>query len=218
MGATATPSSAPADAASAAAASAAAEASRLAAARELLALFRERGCHPLRSLVALPLVAPALILSIFFSIDNLCLKEPAMATEGLLWFPSLLAADSTNLLPILSALTWLVNFESGVGARDYHDRLEVKSRVRTLAATTWMLAANLPAGVHLFWIVSNSFAIARGRVVGLDRVRAALGIPLAAEVAAAAAEQRAAEEEAKAAAAAAAAVAAAAALMRRRRA
>ena len=93
---------------------------------------------------------------------------------------------------MLSAGTWLLNFEAGVG-RAYHEGAELKSRTRTIAAACWMLAGNLPAGVHLFWITSNVFAIARGQVVGLDRVRAALGIPARAEVAAAADAQRGAE-------------------------
>jgi len=101
---------------------------------------------------------------------------------------------AAHLLPILSALTWITNLEAGVG-RAYHESTELKSQTRTLAAASWMLAANLPAGVHLFWLTSNVFAIVRGRIVGLDRVRAALGIPLAAKVEAAATEARRAEGE-----------------------
>jgi len=192
-------------------------AERLAAAHALFALFRERRCHPLRDLVSLPLLVPPMILSIFFAVDNICLSEPAAASEGVLWFPSLLNADSTHLLPILSAMTWLANLEAGVG-RAYHESAALKSSTRTLAAASWMLgqlavgslpsvhlasrishshplpsppplppaASNLPSGIHLFWVASNLFAIARGRLVSLPRMRALLHIPSAREVEAAA--------------------------------
>ena len=38
-----------------------------------------------------------------------------MATQGILWFPDLLLPDSTFILPILSAFTWLWNVEMAAG-------------------------------------------------------------------------------------------------------
>ena len=143
-----------------------------------MALFRERGCHPLSNLISLPLLVPPMILSIFAAIDNLALSEPSMALEGALWFPSLLAADSTHLLPIISAATWLANLEVGAG-RAYHESRTVRDSTRMAAAMCWPLASNLPSGVLIFWIASNAFAVGRGYVMRLDPLRRRLGIPLA---------------------------------------
>ncbi len=109
-------------------------------------------------------------------------SNPEMAVEGALFFPDLVQADPTNLLPIVSAFTWLMNVEMGAGAY-YHSAPYVKSMTRVVASMCWALSATMPAGVLVFWTTSNLFALARGYVTHSDRVRRYLGIPLQAEIA-----------------------------------
>ena len=104
-----------------------------------------------------------------------------MATEGALWFSDLVAVDQTQLLPILSNLTWLWQVEIGAGAY-YAAMPRVRLVARTLAAATVPLAATLPSGVFVFWLTSNIFAIARGYAARLPAVRAVLGIPSLREI------------------------------------
>lgn len=153
------------------------------AANELKALYRTNQCSPWKQFLAVPVVLPPLILSIFGAIHNLCLVEPTMATEGLWWFPDLISVDSTNLLPILSALTWLWNVELGAGVY-YHAWSAPKSVARMVSVASIPLTANLPSGVFVFWVTSNLFAIARTYVTRSDRIRRWLNIPLVSEIAA----------------------------------
>ena len=106
-----------------------------------------------------------------------------MATEGFLWFTDLVAVDSTYALPIASAMTWLWNVEAGGGVfYDYWQR--PKMLARTAAVAFIPLTATLPAGVFLFWVTSNVFAVARTYVMRTDAARRMLRVPLRSEIAA----------------------------------
>ena len=155
---------------------------RAAAAAELAALFARARCSPWQGVVVFPLLLPPLVLSFFGAIHTIAMTEPACASEGLLWSPDLLRPDSTQLLPILSALSWLVQVETGAGA-SYAALPTVRLCARMTALAFIPLTATLPSGVFVFWITSNVFAIARGRLARLDAVRRAFDIPLARDVA-----------------------------------
>jgi YidC/Oxa1 family membrane protein insertase len=155
---------------------------KLKAAEDLKTLFKEKGCSPFKGCLMFPFFLPPTILSIFGAINNVSLTTPAMANEGCLWFTDLLLPDSTNLLPILSAVTWLLNIESGAGVY-YHSHQKLQLIVRSAAYLCWALAAPIPSGVLLFWTTSNVFAITRGYITRFDKVRKALGIPLSSEIA-----------------------------------
>jgi len=148
---------------------------------KLLALLRAHQCSPLRQCFSFPLVLPATILSVFGAMHNLVLTEASMAVEGLLWFPDLVATDPTRLLPILSALTWLLNVEMGAG-RSYAAWPEARVAARLGAVACIPLAETVPSGVLLFWVTSNVFALARGALLRQDRVRKLLKIPLQSEI------------------------------------
>ena len=60
----------------------------------------------------------------------------------------------------------------------------IDAKEGTSPAVREALASTLPAGVLLFWVTSNLFAVARGAVARTNAVRRALGVPLAKEVAA----------------------------------
>jgi YidC/Oxa1 family membrane protein insertase len=160
---------------------AAPQAARLVASRDLHALLRARGASPWAQTFVFPLLLPPVILSVFGAVHNLCLSEENMAHEGALWFPDLVAKDRTQLLPIMSNLSWLWQVEMGAGAH-YAASPNVRLVARVLAVATVPLAATLPSGVFIFWCTSNFFAIARGYVVRLPAVRARLGIPQQREI------------------------------------
>ena len=109
------------------------------------------------------------------------MAEKEMATEGTLWFVDLVDRDKTMLLPIISALTWLTQIELGAGVH-YAARPTLRLAARLTTVATISLSSTLPAGVFVFWITSNLFAIARALVVSRDPVRRLLGIPLASEI------------------------------------
>jgi membrane protein insertase Oxa1/YidC/SpoIIIJ len=113
--------------------------------------------------------------------DNLTLTEPSFATGGALWFTDLVAPDPTRLLPILSAGTWLANVEMGAGL--HYEAWPMTRLAARLGAVAFIpLAETVPAGVLVFWLTSNLFALARGGVLRLNAVRRALAIPLQSEI------------------------------------
>lgn len=148
---------------------------------KLLALLRAHKCSPLRQCFTFPLFLPATILSVFGAMHNLVLTEASMAVEGFLWFPDLVQTDPTRLLPILSALTWLLNVELGAG-RSYEAWPEARIAARLGAVACIPLAETLPCGVLLFWVTSNVFALGRGALLRQDKVRKLLNIPLQKEI------------------------------------
>lgn len=161
--------------------SSASTAAREAAAEELLALFRQHQCSPFKQAIVFPLLLPPTILSIFGAIHNISLSVPSMAHEGLLWFPDLVASDTTNLLPIISGLTWLWNVELGAGIY-YHAWHTPKVAARAIAVASIPLTATLPSGALLFWVTSNLFAVARTYALRNDQLRKTLRIPLQREI------------------------------------
>jgi len=80
------------------------------AAADLVSLFQQKNCHPWRNTI-IPFFFPPFFLSFFASLHNLCLTEPGMRGEGILWFTDLTDPDPTFLLPVLSGLTWLFAVE-----------------------------------------------------------------------------------------------------------
>lgn len=86
---------------------------KVAAAHKLKSLFKTTAASPWAQTVIFPFLMPGMILSVFGAVHDLCMAEPGMTSGGALWFPDLVAQDSTYLLPIVSALTWLWNVEMG---------------------------------------------------------------------------------------------------------
>jgi YidC/Oxa1 family membrane protein insertase len=154
---------------------------RLAAARALSALLRGAKASPFAQTVVFPLVLPPAILTVFGAVHNLAMAEPSMAYEGTLWFPDLIQRDKTQLLPILSALTWLWQVEMGAGVH-YTAMPTLRIVTRTVAVAMIPLSATLPAGVFVFWITSNVFAIARGYALKTDAMRRLLHVPLSRQI------------------------------------
>ena len=151
------------------------------AALELQQLLLAAKCTPWAQTMVFPALLPPMILSVFGAVYNLCIADPLMAIEGLLWFPDLIAQDKTQLLAILSALTWLCQVEIGAGSH-YQAWPALRLTARLMAVSMISLSATLPSGVFVFWITSNLFAVARGQFTRLDPVRRFLRIPLQREI------------------------------------
>ncbi|KAI9036845.1 putative mitochondrial export translocase Oxa2 [Aspergillus affinis] len=100
--------------------------------------------------------------------------EPSLATEGALWFPDLMAGDSTGILPAVMTFSILLNIRSGWKAPALSElsdlpRLELakKLSVKGLRVFIQVLALNVglssyyhqfPAALMLYWITSTNTA------------------------------------------------------------
>lgn len=145
-------------------------------------LFRSQRCHPVFSSdLVVPFAFPIVFLSYFLAVHNLCIGDATLATGGTLWFPDLMSPDPTNLLPIVSGLTWL-NVVEYTSSQFYlsHGRLKMLTRLGCVAIIP--LTMNLPAGVFCFWITSNLWEIVRILVMQKDGVRRFFNIPLTSEL------------------------------------
>lgn len=153
------------------------ENSRLDAAARIDALFKKHKCNPLFNIASPILMAP-LFLSVWMSVERICLHDPNALVEGLLWFPNLAVPDPTFLLPMLSGLTWLVTIEMGCDTPRTENMKLLRSGLRFLAAVMVPVTSAIPSGVFVYWITSNLFSMAQ--IIILQRfsaVRRMLRIP-----------------------------------------
>ncbi|THC91205.1 hypothetical protein EYZ11_009331 [Aspergillus tanneri] len=100
--------------------------------------------------------------------------EPSLATEGALWFPDLLAGDSTGILPAALTLSILLNIRMGWKAPTLSEladlpRMELAKNLtlRGIRALVQVLALNIgvssylyemPSALMIYWISSTNIA------------------------------------------------------------
>lgn len=107
-------------------------------------------------------------------------QEPSLATEGCLWFPSLLEADPYHVLPFaLSVVMVLQLLPESMAARrelfglqpvvgDKHAAIQGLSPARRafqrslfiVAVAIGPITMDMPSALHLYWLTSASFGLA----------------------------------------------------------
>lgn len=109
--------------------------------------------------------------------------ESSMATEGALWFPDLLANDSTFLLPLLLSGTIFTNVTWGSKRASKREILEMSGRsalkaramnaLRTIlqvfAVCIFPAACQMPSGILIYWISSSVVATAQTKFLSIMR-------------------------------------------------
>ncbi|KAL1959226.1 hypothetical protein VTO42DRAFT_2731 [Malbranchea cinnamomea] len=117
--------------------------------------------------------------------------EPSMASEGALWFPDLLAHDTTFALPVMLSATLVLNVAWGWKTMSYREiatlsAVEATSASRRkglkyflMALSVWMcptvIAAQVPSGMLVYWISSSFIATLQQQFV--SRVPPPIRIP-----------------------------------------
>ncbi|KAL5337029.1 60Kd inner membrane protein-domain-containing protein [Aspergillus crustosus] len=107
--------------------------------------------------------------------------EPSLATEGALWFPDLLAGDSTGILPVLLTVSILVNVRSGWKVPTMESiadlpRVEMAKKLSNIGLRTFIqvLALNvgiysylyqMPTALMVYWLTSTNVATLQSFVV-----------------------------------------------------
>ncbi|KAE8375093.1 60Kd inner membrane protein-domain-containing protein [Aspergillus bertholletiae] len=100
--------------------------------------------------------------------------EPSLATEGALWFPDLLAGDTTGILPAALTMSILLNISAGWKAKKFSDMADLPKielykalTIRGIRGFIQVLALNvgissyyyeMPAALLLYWITSTNVA------------------------------------------------------------
>ncbi|KAF0852873.1 mitochondrial CIV assembly protein Cox18b (Oxa1Lb) [Andalucia godoyi] len=168
-------------------------ASRVRAASSLMALFKEQKCHPLKNVLS-PLLFAPMFLTIFAAVHRLSdphpsaataggvelatQQHPGITTEGMLWFSDLTASDPTFMLPVVSAITWLITIELGLqGVPAWATTSAWRQIVRLIPLFFMPITFPLSSGVFLYWLTSNAVAIARTILLRSAAVRKFFRVP-----------------------------------------
>lgn len=101
------------------------------------------------------------------SLDNTALAiEPALATEGALWFPDLMVADPQMALPFMLSGAILLNLSNAGGTTLWQKRL--KRSLGLVGLAIGPLTLQFPSAMLIYWISSSMLAYMQAAV--LDRV------------------------------------------------
>ncbi|KAL4750754.1 hypothetical protein BDW72DRAFT_108559 [Aspergillus terricola var. indicus] len=103
--------------------------------------------------------------------------EPSFAAEGALWFPDLLASDSTGILPAVLTVTMLINIRNGWKVPTLRSAadLPLKEMGKQMSSTLFRLLVQcmalnvglacytqgMPVAVMIYWITSTNIATAQ---------------------------------------------------------
>ena len=154
-------------------------------------LYSQEGCHPLKMAI-LPWVQLPLWIVISFALRNmtgsyLSATPPpphvlqAFHTEGALWFPDLTLPDPYTILPVLLVVTNLLNIELHALKRKTASPARIQrvmSNVfRLLTLGMGLVAAQMPAGMTLYWSMSSTYGLLQNIAFKFPKVLRALGVP-----------------------------------------
>lgn len=141
-------------------------------------IFNEYGVTPFTPLKGLFIQGPIFV-SFFFAISNMVEKVPSFKGGGALWFTDLTTPDSLYILPVLAALTFLINVEANVqeGLEGNPVAGTMKNFSRILAVLTVPFTMSFPKAIFCYWVTSNLFSLMYGLVLRRPGVKKYLAIP-----------------------------------------
>eukprot|EP00299_Pterocystis_sp_00344_P010701 c4861_g1_i1.p1 GENE.c4861_g1_i1~~c4861_g1_i1.p1 ORF type:complete len:284 (+),score=54.14 c4861_g1_i1:59-910(+) len=127
----------------------------------------------------LPVLAQApIFMSFFFGLRQLAHSEPSMMTGGLWFFTDLTTRDPTFVMPILSALGFVVTIlitQNGKYALPQSPRMKLV--VRSFSVFMVPLTAAFPKAMFVYWITNNGFSALQMCLFNISSVRRLLDIP-----------------------------------------
>uniref|UniRef100_A0A1J3I038 Mitochondrial inner membrane protein OXA1-like n=1 Tax=Noccaea caerulescens TaxID=107243 RepID=A0A1J3I038_NOCCA len=146
--------------------------------RRMQLLFKEHGVTPLTPLKGLIIQGPIFI-SFFFAIRNMAEKVPSFKTGGTLWFTDLTTADSTYILPLLTAVTFLIMVESNMqeGLEGNPVAGTMKKFSRIIAFLSIPILIGIENALFCYWLTSNLFTLGYGLAIRRPDVRKLLNLP-----------------------------------------
>lgn len=148
-------------------------------AKEMQNLFKKYDVNPLRS-IAIPLLQFPVFMSMFFGLKNMPEIYPTeLSTGGMLWFPDLTSPDPYYIMPIASALSFLLMME--LGKEQMMASAPEQGRVmlnffRGMAVVMVPITYSFPTAVFCYWSVNNSFSLVQSAFFHNKAVRKSLGI------------------------------------------
>ena len=105
---------------------------------------------------------------IFFALYKALLVSVQMRNAGFLWISDLAAMDPYFILPILMGATmwWQSRLQSAPNASGGNNAVAQTQRImKWMPVMFTILFAWMPAGLVLYWTVSNLFGIAQMQII-----------------------------------------------------
>ncbi|KAB8113361.1 hypothetical protein EE612_052342 [Oryza sativa] len=145
---------------------------------KMTALFQKHGVSPFTPLKGLLIQGP-IFMSFFFAIRNMIDKVPSMKGGGSLWFTDLTTPDPLYILPVLTALIFLVTVELNLqeGMEGNPMARKMKNFSRGMAVLTVPFTMSFAKGIFCYWITSNLFTLTYGFVIRRPAVRKFCNLP-----------------------------------------
>ncbi|KAF5460552.1 hypothetical protein F2P56_020416 [Juglans regia] len=146
--------------------------------QQMRKLFKEYGVSPFTPLKGLFIQGPVFF-SFFLAISNMAEKVPSFKGGGAYWFVDLTTPDTLYILPVLTALTFLVTVECNMqdGLQGNPIGSTMKNVSRGLAVLAVPLTMSFPKAIFCYWVTSNLFSLTYGLVLKSPGVKKFLGIP-----------------------------------------
>ncbi|XP_010559124.1 PREDICTED: mitochondrial inner membrane protein OXA1-like [Tarenaya hassleriana] len=145
--------------------------------KRMQALFHEYGVTPFTPLKGLLIQGPIFI-SFFFAIRNMAEKVPSLKSGGTLWFTDLSIPDSSYVLPLLTALTFLItveyNMQEGLEGNPVAGTMKTFSRILAFVSVPVMMG--FETALFCYWLTSNLFSLGYGLVLKRPEVKRLLNI------------------------------------------
>lgn len=123
-----------------------------------------------------PIASVPIFLGVFGALSGMCkVPIPGLETEGLLWFPNLVAADPYCGLQIITACLYSLTFKLFGGETGSQSLSPVMKKV-----FTWMpfiavpLTMSLPASICFYFAINAVFSILQSNLLKVPAVRSAL--------------------------------------------
>ncbi|GMN52959.1 hypothetical protein TIFTF001_022103 [Ficus carica] len=146
--------------------------------KQMSNLFKEYGVTPFTPLKGLFIQGPIFI-SFFLAVTNMAEKVPSFKAGGAYWFVDLTTPDSLYILPVLTALTFLITVECNMqeGLEGNPVAGTMKNFSRGVAVLTVPFTMSFPKAIFCYWVTSNLFSLVYGLALKKPGVKKFLGIP-----------------------------------------
>nr|XP_007159291.1 hypothetical protein PHAVU_002G225700g [Phaseolus vulgaris]ESW31285.1 hypothetical protein PHAVU_002G225700g [Phaseolus vulgaris] len=136
------------------------------------------GVSPFTPLKGLFIQGPIFV-SFFLAISNMAEKVPSFKHGGAYWFTDLSTPDTLYVLPVLTALSFLITVECNMqeGMEGNPVASTMKNVSRGLAVLTVPFTMGFPKAIFCYWVTSNLFSLVYGLALKVPGVKKTLGIP-----------------------------------------
>ncbi len=140
------------------------------------ALLLQYKVNPFISL-AMPIMQLPIFMSCFFALQKIGDYLPAVKEGGILWFTDLAAADSTMILPIANALSFLLMIEIGADGMATTDQDKFRWVMRGLAFIMTPLTMTMSQGLFVYWTTNNAISVTQTMILKQPAIRKYFDMP-----------------------------------------